>query len=104
MAWVYLALAGVLEVVWAVALKASDGFTRWVPSVILGVGIAASFWFLSRAFRDIPMGTAYAVWTGIGAAGVAILGMVLYGEPASLARIGFLSLIVIGILGLKITA
>jgi len=104
MAWVYLALAGVLEVVWAVALKASDGFTRWVPSVILGVGIAASFWFLSRAFRDIPMGTAYAVWTGIGAAGVALLGMVFYGEPASLARIGFLSLIVIGILGLKITA
>ena len=104
MAWVYLALAGVLEVVWAVALKASDGFTRWIPSVILAVGIVASFWFLSRAFRDIPMGTAYAVWTGIGAAGVAILGMVLYGEPASLARIGFLSLIVIGILGLKITA
>jgi len=104
MAWVYLGLAGVLEVVWAVALKASDGFTRWIPSVILAVGIVASFWFLSRAFRDIPMGTAYAVWTGIGAAGVAILGMVLYGEPASLARIGFLSLIVIGILGLKITA
>jgi len=104
MAWVYLGLAGVLEVVWAVALKASEGFTRFVPSAILAVGIAASFWFLSRAFRDIPMGTAYAVWTGIGAAGVAILGMVFYEEPASLARIGFLSLIVIGILGLKITA
>src|SRR5277367_3428161 len=104
MAWVYLGLAGVLEVVWAVALKASDGFTRWVPSAILAVGIAASFWFLSRAFRDIPMGTAYAVWTGIGAAGVAILGMVIYGEPVSLVRLGFLSLILGGIVGLKLAA
>lgn len=104
MAWVYLGLAGLLEVVWAVALKASDGFTRWVPASVMAVGITASFWFLSRAFRDIPMGTAYAIWTGIGAAGVAILGMAFYDEPASLARIGFLALIVIGILGLKITA
>jgi len=104
MAWMYLALAGLLEVVWAVALKASDGFTRWVPGLIMTVGLIASFWFLSRAFRDIPMGTAYAVWTGIGAAGVAILGMVFYGEPASLARIGFLSLILIGIVGLKLAA
>ena len=68
------------------------------------VGIVASFWFLSRAFREIPMGTAYAVWTGIGAAGVAILGMIFYGEPASLARVGFLALILIGIVGLKMTA
>jgi quaternary ammonium compound-resistance protein SugE len=104
MAWVYLGLAGVLEVVWAVALKASDGFTRWVPDLIMTAGIVASFWFLSRAFREIPMGTAYAVWTGIGAAGVAILGMIYYGEPASLVRLGFLSLILIGIVGLKISA
>jgi quaternary ammonium compound-resistance protein SugE len=104
MAWVYLGLAGLLEVVWAVALKASDGFTRWVPGSIMVAGFGGSFWFLSRAFRDIPMGTAYAVWTGIGAAGVAILGMIFYDEPASLARIGFLALIVVGILGLKITA
>jgi quaternary ammonium compound-resistance protein SugE len=104
MAWVYLGLAGVLEVVWAVALKASDGFTRWIPDLIMMVGIAASFWFLARAFREIPMGTAYAVWTGIGAAGVALLGMIFYGEPASLARLGFLSLILIGIVGLKISA
>jgi quaternary ammonium compound-resistance protein SugE len=104
MAWIYLGFAGLLEVVWAVALKASDGFTRWVPGLIMTVGLIASFWFLSRAFRDIPMGTAYAVWTGIGAAGVAILGMVFYGEPASLARIGFLSLILIGIVGLKLAA
>ncbi len=104
MAWIYLGLAGLLEVVWAVALKASDGFTRWVPGLIMAVGLVASFWFLSRAFKDIPMGTAYAVWTGIGAAGVAILGMVFYGEPASLARIGFLGLILIGIVGLKLAA
>jgi quaternary ammonium compound-resistance protein SugE len=104
MAWVFLALAGVLEVVWAVALKASDGFTRLVPGVIMAIGIAASFWFLSRAFREIPMGTAYAVWTGIGAAGVAVIGMAFYGEPASLARLGFLALIIVGILGLKLAA
>lgn len=104
MAWVWLVFAGVLEVVWAVALKASDGFTRWLPNLVMAIGLAASFWFLSRAFREIPMGTAYAVWTGIGAAGVAILGMVFYGEPVSLARIGFLSLILIGILGLKLAA
>ena len=104
MAWVYLGLAGLLEVVWAVALKASDGFTRWLPGVIMAVGIVTSFWFLSRAFREIPMGTAYAVWTGIGAAGVALLGMLFYGEPASLARVGFLALILIGIVGLKISA
>jgi quaternary ammonium compound-resistance protein SugE len=104
MAWVYLGLAGLLEVVWAVALKASDGFTRWLPGVIMAVGIVTSFWFLSRAFREIPMGTAYAVWTGIGAAGIAILGMVYFGESASLARIAFLGLIVIGIVGLKFVA
>ena len=104
MAWVWLVFAGVLEVVWAVALKASDGFTRWLPNLVMAIGLAASFWFLSRAFREIPMGTAYAVWTGIGAAGVAILGMVFYGEPVSLARVGFLSLILIGIVGLKLAA
>jgi quaternary ammonium compound-resistance protein SugE len=104
MAWVYLLLAGLLEIVWAVALKSTDGFARWLPTLVMGVGLVASFWFLSRAFRDIPMGTAYAVWTGIGAAGVAIIGMGLYGEPASLARIGFLSLIIIGIVGLKLAA
>lgn len=104
MAWVWLVFAGVLEVVWAVALKASDGFTRWLPNLVMAIGLAASFWFLSRAFREIPMGTAYAVWTGIGAAGVAILGMVFYGEPVSLARLGFLSLILVGIVGLKLAA
>lgn len=104
MAWVYLALAGVLEVVWAVALKASDGFTRLVPAAIMAVGIGLSFWFLARAFREIPMGTAYAVWTGIGAAGVAVIGMLFYDEPASLVRLGFLALIIVGILGLKLAA
>ncbi|MDB5359142.1 MAG: sugE [Rhodospirillales bacterium] len=104
MAWVYLGLAGMLEVVWAAALKESDGFTRWVPDLIMAVGLATSFWFLSLAFREIPIGTAYAVWTGIGAAGIAILGMVYFGESASLARIALLGLIVIGIVGLKFVA
>jgi quaternary ammonium compound-resistance protein SugE len=104
MAWVWLGLAGVLEVVWALALKASEGFTRWLPTSIMVVGLVLSFWFLSWALREIPMGTAYAVWTGIGAAGVAILGMAFYGEPATLVRIGFLVLILVGILGLKLAA
>lgn len=104
MAWVYLGLAGVLEVVWAVALKASDGFTRWVPDLIMALALGASFGLLSLASREIPVGTAYAVWTGIGAAGVAVLGMAYFGEPASLARIAFLGLVVIGIVGLKFVA
>ena len=104
MAWVWLGLAGVLEVVWALALKASDGFTHWRPTAIMAAGLALSFWFLALAFREIPMGTAYAVWTGIGAAGVAVLGMALYGEPVSLARVGFLALILVGIVGLKLAA
>ncbi|GGF22433.1 QacE family quaternary ammonium compound efflux SMR transporter [Aliidongia dinghuensis] len=104
MAWVWLLVAGVLEVVWALALKQSNGFTRWVPNVVMAAGLFASFWFLSLAFKEIPMGTAYAVWTGIGAAGIAILGMVLYGEPISLARIGFLVMVLIGIAGLKLAA
>jgi len=104
MAWIYLGLAGVLEVVWAVALKASDGFTRWRPAAIMAVAIVLSFLFLSRALRDIPVGTAYAAWTGIGAAGVAVIGMLWFDEPASLARLAFLGLIIVGIVGLKLAA
>jgi quaternary ammonium compound-resistance protein SugE len=104
MAWIYLGLAGLLEVVWAVALKASNGFTRLIPTVIMVMGLVVGFWFLSRAYKEIPIGTAYAVWTGIGATGVAILGMIFYGDSASLVRIGFLSLIIIGIVGLKLAA
>jgi quaternary ammonium compound-resistance protein SugE len=101
-AWVLLAVAGVLEIVWALGLKYSDGFTRPVPSLVVVVGAAASFWLLSLAMRVLPAGTAYAVWVGIGAAGTALLGMVLLGEAASAARLACIGLIVAGVLGLKL--
>lgn len=103
-AWAMLAVAGVLEVVWALGLKYSDGFTRLVPSVIVVVGAAASFWLLAVAMRVLPAGTAYAVWVGIGAAGTAVFGMVLLGEPATVARLACIALIVAGVLGLKLLA
>src|SRR5262245_66526342 len=102
MAWIWLTLAGILEVVWAIGLKYTDGFTRVVPSVIVGAAMVASVYFLALAVRTIPIGTGYAVWTGIGAVGVAILGMVLFGEPKTLLRIGSILLIIAGIVGLKL--
>jgi len=104
MAWTYLLIAGLLEIVWAIAMKSSHGFTRLWPSV-LTIGTAyLSFYFLSRAVATLPIGTAYAVWTGIGAVGTAILGMVLFREPATLLRALCILLIVAGILGLKLGA
>lgn len=100
-AWLALTLAGVLECVWALGLKYTEGFSRPIPSVITLVAMGASFYLLSRAMQHIPVGTAYAVWTGIGAIGVAIAGMVLFNEPRSLARVLCLMLIVAGIAGLK---
>jgi len=102
MAWIWLSVAGAMEIVWAVGLKYTDGFTRLWPSVITFAAMAASVYFLALAVRTIPIGTGYAVWTGIGAAGVAILGMVLFGEPRTLARVGCILLIVAGIAGLKL--
>ena len=102
MAWVWLTVAGLLEVVWAVGLKYTDGFTRLWPSVITIAAMVASVYCLAVALRTIPVGTGYAVWTGIGAVGVAILGMVLFGESAALLRIGAILLIVAGIAGLKV--
>ena len=102
MAWVWLGIAGLLEVVWAIGLKYTDGFTRLWPSVITGAAMIGSVWFLALAVRAIPIGTGYAVWTGIGAVGVAILGMVLFDEPRTLLRIGSILLIVAGIAGLKL--
>jgi quaternary ammonium compound-resistance protein SugE len=102
MAWIWLTVAGLLEVVWAVGLKYTDGFTRLWPSAITIVAMVASVYCLAVAVRTIPIGTGYAVWTGIGAVGVAILGMVLFGESAALARIGSILLIVAGIAGLKV--
>ncbi|GAA4408885.1 quaternary ammonium compound efflux SMR transporter SugE [Quisquiliibacterium transsilvanicum] len=100
-AWAVLFVAGLLEIVWALGLKASEGFTRWVPSVVVVVAAAASFWLLALAMRVLPAGTAYAVWTGIGAAGTAVLGMVLFGESAAALRLACIGLIVAGVLGLK---
>ena len=102
MAWIWLTLAGLLEIVWAVGLKYTDGFSRLVPSVITGAAMLASVYFLALAVRTIPIGTGYAVWTGIGAVGVAILGMILFNEPRDLLRIGSILLIVAGIAGLKL--
>lgn len=102
MAWVLLGVAGLLEVVWAVSMKASHGFTKHHFTAITFVAAALSFWLLGLALRHLPVGTAYAVWTGIGAVGAALLGIVLLGESLSAARIGCIALIVVGILGLKI--
>lgn len=102
MAWIWLVVAGVFEVVWAIGLKYTEGFTRVAPSAVTLVAMAASVYFLALAVRTIPIGTVYAVWTGIGAVGVAILGMVLFNEPRTMLRIGCILLIVAGIVGLKV--
>ena len=102
MAWIWLMLAGLLEVVWATGLKYTEGFTRLLPSVVTVAAMVGSICLFGVAVRTIPIGTGYAVWTGIGAVGVAILGMVLFDEPRELARIGSILLIVAGIAGLKL--
>jgi quaternary ammonium compound-resistance protein SugE len=102
MAWIWLAAAGLLEIVWAVGLKYTEGFTRPWPSAITLAAMAASVYCLAVAVRTIPIGTGYAVWTGIGAVGVAILGMILFSEPRTVLRIASIAFIVIGIVGLKL--
>ena len=104
LAWTLLFVAGLLEIVWALGLKASDGFTKWQPSVVVVIAAAASFWLLALAMRVLPAGTAYAVWTGIGAAGTAALGILLFGESAHAIRLACIALIVAGVLGLKFAA
>lgn len=104
MAWAYLAVAGLFEIGWAIGLKYSDGFSRPVPSLLTAVAMGFSLWFLSIAMRTIPVGTAYAVWTGIGAVGVAILGMVLFAESREFLRVICLFLIIAGIIGLKLVS
>lgn len=104
MAWVYLGLAGLLEVVWASSLKSSAGFTRLVPTAITAVAMIGSIWLLALAMRALPLGTAYAIWTGIGAVGAFIVGIVVLGETASVARIASVLLIVGGMVGLKLTS
>lgn len=104
MAWAYLAIAGLFEIGWAVGLKYSDGFSKPMPSFLTAVAMALSIWLLSLAMKTIPVGTAYAVWTGIGAIGVAVLGMVLFGESRDILRIACLFLIIAGIIGLKLVS
>jgi len=104
MAWTYLALAGLFEIGWAIGLKYSEGFTRPLASLLTATTMAFSIWLLSLAMKTIPVGTAYAVWTGIGAVGVAVLGMVLFGESRETLRLICLFLIVTGIIGLKLVS
>ncbi len=104
MAWVYLVLAGLLEVCWAVGLKYTDGFTKPIPSLLTGTAIVLSMVLLSIAARTLPIGTAYGVWVGIGAVGAAVLGMWLFDEPRTPGRLFFLMLMIIALVGLKLTS
>ncbi len=103
-AWVSLLVAGIMETGWAVGLKYTEGFSRLIPSVVTIALMAGSFYFLSKSLNDLPIGTAYAVWTGIGAVGTVILGIYLFGESRDLLRILCLLLIISGIVGLKVVS
>ncbi len=102
MAWLYLFAAGLLECVWPIALKESAGFSKFIPSLVTIVVGALSLLLLSFAMRQIPIGTAYAAWTGIGATGVALIGILYYGDAATVARLGCIMLIVAGVIGLRV--
>lgn len=104
MAWLLLIVAGLFEVGWAIGLKYTEGFTRWWPSVFTLAAMALSVVLLGVAMKSLPVGTAYAVWVGVGAVGTAILGMLLFGEPATVGRLVSLGLIVAGIVGLKLAS
>ena len=102
MAWVYLFFAGLFEVGWAIGLKYTEGFTRLLPSVGTVAAMVVSLALLGLALKELPVGTGYAVWTGIGTVGTALLGIVLFGEPATVLRLGCIALIVAGLIGLKL--
>lgn len=104
MAWVYLLFAGILEIVWAYAMKSSDGFTRLTPSVITFVTMALSFGLLAVAMKSLPLGTAYTIWTGIGAIGAFIIGIVVLGEPVNALRVLATVLIVSGLVMMKLSS
>lgn len=104
MAWAYLIIAGLLEVGWAVGLKYSEGFTRLWPSIGTVIGMILSFGFLSLALRTLPLGTAYAVWTGIGAVGTVLLGMLLFREPVEVMRLLCIGFIIAGVIGLRLVS
>jgi len=103
-AWLVLVVAGLFETAWAIGLKYADGFTRFVPSVLTVLALAVSMILLASAVRTLPIGTAYAVWVGIGALGAAVLGVTLFGEPLTVARVVFLTLLLVSILGLRLTS
>lgn len=102
MAWIFLVVAGLLEVAWALGLKATQGFTRPLPSLLTLLSMAASFYLLAQAMKVLPVGTAYAIWVGIGAVGTVIFGILLYGDSASPLRLVSLALILLGLIGLKL--
>ncbi len=102
-AWIMLGAAGLFEIVWAIGLKYADGFTKPIPSAITITAMVISMWLLAQAARDLPIGTAYAIWTGIGAVGATLLGIMLFQESANFMRIGCVVLIVVGIVGLKLS-
>ena len=104
MAWVLLVIAGLLEAGWAIGLKYTEGFTKPVPSLLAVIGIVASMYLLALSARTLPIGTAYAVWVGIGTFGTIVMGMVYLGEPANAGRVFFLVLLLVAIIGLKLTA
>lgn len=104
MAWVYLVIAGLFEIGWAIGLKYTEGFTRLVPSTLTAASMVISVLLLGLALRELPVGTGYAVWTGIGTVGTAILGMYLLGDPATVTRLACIGLIVAGIIGLKLVS
>lgn len=104
MSWVYLLVAGLLEITWAVGLKLSDGLSKPLPTAITAVALVASTVFLGLALKDLPIGTAYAIWTGIGAVGTAIIGIWAFGEPATALRVASIGLVLAGIAGLKLAS
>ena len=104
MSWIYLFFAGLFEIGWAVGLKYTHGFTRLTPSLLTVAAMAISLFLLGLALRSLPLGTAYAIWTGIGAIGTAILGIVLFAEPAAALRLVCIGMIAAGIVGLKLVS
>ncbi len=104
MAWIYLFFAGLFEVGWAIGLKYTEGFTKLLPTAGTVASMVVSLGLLGLALKELPVGTGYAVWTGIGTVGTAILGIVLFGEPATAIRLGCIALIVAGLIGLKLVA
>ncbi len=102
--WVWLLIAGLMEVVWAVGLKYTEGFSKWIPSLVVLIALAGSMYLLAKVATVLPIGTAYGVWVGIGAAGSAVFGILLFQEPISFGRVFFLLLLIVSVAGLRMTA